>query len=190
MLAPGSDIDLLFLLPDKPTPASREGRRGAALRALGPQAEGRPRHAHGRRMPEAGARRHDDPHHAVEARFVTGDKALFETLQARFDKEIVAKTAPEFVAAKLAEREEPRPAGRRVALPRRAQRQGGQGRPARPQHALLDLQIRLPRSQRARPHRGRASFRPANSRCFAAARNFCGRCAAGCISSPGGPKSV
>ena len=42
----------------------------------------------------------------VEARLVTGDKALFETLQTRFDKEIVAKTAPEFVAAKLAEREE------------------------------------------------------------------------------------
>ena len=41
----------------------------------------------------------------VEARLVTGDKELFETLRTRFDKEIVAKTAPEFVAAKLAERE-------------------------------------------------------------------------------------
>ena len=41
----------------------------------------------------------------VEARLITGDRALFETLQDRFDKEIVAKTAAEFVAAKLAERE-------------------------------------------------------------------------------------
>ena len=65
MLAPGSDIDLLFLLPDKPAPARREDRRDAALRAVGPQAEGRPRHPHGRRVPEAGARRHDDPHHAA-----------------------------------------------------------------------------------------------------------------------------
>ena len=42
----------------------------------------------------------------IEARLVTGDEALFETLLARFDKEIVAKTATEFVAAKLAERDE------------------------------------------------------------------------------------
>ena len=41
----------------------------------------------------------------VEARFISGDRALFETLRARFDKQIVAKTAAEFVAAKLAERE-------------------------------------------------------------------------------------
>ena len=42
----------------------------------------------------------------IEARLVVGDKALFETLELRFDREIVAKTAPEFVAAKLAERDE------------------------------------------------------------------------------------
>src|SRR6202043_670849 len=41
----------------------------------------------------------------LESRFVSGDEALFERLRARFDKEIVAKTATEFVAAKLAERD-------------------------------------------------------------------------------------
>ena len=52
-LAPGSDIDLLFLLPDKPTRRREERGRGHALCAVGPEAEGRPRHAHGRRMPAA-----------------------------------------------------------------------------------------------------------------------------------------
>ncbi len=40
---------------------SREDRRGPALRAVGPQAESRPCNANSRRMPEAGARRPDDP---------------------------------------------------------------------------------------------------------------------------------
>ena len=37
-LAPQSDIDLLFLLPYKPTPAYRAGRRVPALCAVGPRA--------------------------------------------------------------------------------------------------------------------------------------------------------
>ncbi len=56
MLAPGSDIDLLFLLPDKPTPAAEKVVETLLYVALGPQAEGRPRHPHGGRVPEAGAR--------------------------------------------------------------------------------------------------------------------------------------
>ena len=39
------------------------------------------------------------------------------------------------------------PPRRPVALSRRAQRQGRQGRPARPAHAVLDRQIRLPRAR-------------------------------------------
>jgi [protein-PII] uridylyltransferase len=42
----------------------------------------------------------------LEARFLFGDVKLFEELIARFDKNIVQSTASEFVAAKLAEREE------------------------------------------------------------------------------------
>jgi len=41
----------------------------------------------------------------LEARFLSGDERLFETLRRRFDAKIVAKSASEFVAAKLAERD-------------------------------------------------------------------------------------
>jgi len=41
----------------------------------------------------------------LEARFILGDRRLFDGLRERFDKEIVANSAREFVAAKLAERD-------------------------------------------------------------------------------------
>ena len=55
-LAPGSDIDLLFLLPYKQTPGASQIVEGIALLPVGPGAEGRPRHALGRRMHPPGAR--------------------------------------------------------------------------------------------------------------------------------------
>ena len=42
----------------------------------------------------------------LEARYLFGDHKLYDELVARFDKEVVQGTAAEFVAAKLAEREE------------------------------------------------------------------------------------
>jgi [protein-PII] uridylyltransferase len=42
----------------------------------------------------------------LEARFLLGDRKLFDQLVTRFDREVVQGTAAEFVAAKLAEREE------------------------------------------------------------------------------------
>ena len=42
----------------------------------------------------------------MESRHLLGDAKLYEELTTRFDKEVVQGTAPEFVAAKLAEREE------------------------------------------------------------------------------------
>jgi [protein-PII] uridylyltransferase len=42
----------------------------------------------------------------LEARFLLGDRALFNELVARFDREVVQGSATAFVAAKLAEREE------------------------------------------------------------------------------------
>ena len=42
----------------------------------------------------------------LEARYLFGDVKLYNELTARFDKEVARGTAPEFVAAKLAEREE------------------------------------------------------------------------------------
>ena len=42
----------------------------------------------------------------LEARFLLGDRKLFDELQARFDNDVVRNTAAQFVAAKLAERED------------------------------------------------------------------------------------
>ena len=41
----------------------------------------------------------------LESRFLNGDRTLFDELVTRFDHDVVRGTGPEFVAAKLAERE-------------------------------------------------------------------------------------
>jgi [protein-PII] uridylyltransferase len=106
MLAPFSDIDLLFLLPDKPSPGV-ERTIEALLYVLWDLKQ---KVGHATRTVDECLRqaRADMTIRTalVDARLITGDKQLFETLRTRFDKEIVAKTASEFVAAKLAEREE------------------------------------------------------------------------------------
>ena len=105
MLAPFSDIDVLFLLPDK-SPPGVEKVVEALLYVLW-DLKLKVGHAT-RTVDECLKQARADMTirtTLVEARFVSGDKALFETLRARFDKQIVAKTAAEFVAAKLAERE-------------------------------------------------------------------------------------
>jgi [protein-PII] uridylyltransferase len=105
MLAPYSDVDVLFLMPDK-TPLGVEKVVEVLLYVLW-DLKLKVGHAT-RTIDECLKQARADMTirtTLVEARFITGDKALFETLQARFDKEIVAKTAPEYVAAKLAERE-------------------------------------------------------------------------------------
>ena len=50
VLAPGSDIDLLFLLPYKQTAWGESDRRGDPLLPVGHGAQGRPRHALGQRV--------------------------------------------------------------------------------------------------------------------------------------------
>ncbi len=42
----------------------------------------------------------------LEMRYIAGRKSLADTLERRFDDEVVANTAPEFIAAKLAERDQ------------------------------------------------------------------------------------
>jgi [protein-PII] uridylyltransferase len=105
MLAPFSDIDLLFLLPDKPSPGMEKVVE-ALLYVLW---DLKLKVGHATRTVDECLRqaRADMTIRTtlIEARFIVGDKGLFETLQKRFDAETVAKTAPEFVAAKLAERE-------------------------------------------------------------------------------------
>jgi [protein-PII] uridylyltransferase len=61
LMAPESDIDLLFILPYKQT-AWGEQVAEAILLPVGHGPEGRTRHALGRRMHPPGARRYDDPH--------------------------------------------------------------------------------------------------------------------------------
>ena len=104
-LAPGSDIDLLFLLPYKQTPWG-ESVVEAILYVLW---DLRLKVGHATRSVDECLRQAKADMtirtSILEARFILGDETLFETLRSRFDKDIVAKTAREFVTAKLAERE-------------------------------------------------------------------------------------
>jgi len=104
-LAPGSDVDLLFLLPYKQT-AWSESVVEAMLYVLW---DLRLKVGHATRsvedcMREAAADMTIRTS-LLEARFLFGDRALFDDLVQRFDKEIVATSAAEFVDAKLKERD-------------------------------------------------------------------------------------
>ncbi len=105
LLAPGSDIDLLFLLPSRPTPQT-ERIVEAMLYVLW---DLRQKVGHATRSVDECLRQAKADMtirtSLLEARFILGDRVLFDDLQARFDKEIVARSAREFVAAKLAERD-------------------------------------------------------------------------------------
>ncbi len=105
MLAPGSDIDLLFLLPDAPTLETRKIIE-TMLYVLWDLKQ---KVGHATRSIEECLKlaRADMTIRTtlLEARLIMGDEALFDRLRVRFDREIVAKTASEFVAAKLAERD-------------------------------------------------------------------------------------
>ncbi|MFC3704223.1 [protein-PII] uridylyltransferase [Devosia honganensis] len=105
-LAPGSDIDLLFILPYKQTPWGEQvteyilymlwdlGQKvGHAVRSVDECI----------RMARADMTVRTA---TLEARFLTGDKALFEQLVERFETEIMPGTGPQFIAAKMAERDE------------------------------------------------------------------------------------
>jgi [protein-PII] uridylyltransferase len=104
--APGSDIDLLFLLPYKQT-AWGESIAEAILYCLWDTGL---KVGHATRSVDECIRQAKADMTIrtaiLEARFLLGDRKLFDELQTRFDKEVVRNTAPEFVAAKLAERED------------------------------------------------------------------------------------
>jgi [protein-PII] uridylyltransferase len=106
VMAPGSDIDLLFLLPYKQT-AWGESVVEAILYCLWDMGL-KVGHAT-RSVTECIRQAKADMTvrtAVLEARHLVGDHKLYDELMARFDKEIVQGTASEFVAAKLAEREE------------------------------------------------------------------------------------
>src|SRR4051794_29768329 len=105
-LAPGSDIDLLFLLPAKQT-AWGESVTEAMLYVLWDLGQ---KVGHATRTIDDCLRlaRSDMTIRTsiLEARPILGDIALAHDLAARFDRDLVQSTAAEFVAAKLAERDE------------------------------------------------------------------------------------
>ena len=148
LLAPGSDIDLLFLLPYKQTAWGESVAEymlyllwdlgfkvGHATRTID-------------RMRAAGHSDMTIRTALLEARFILGDAALFADLQRRFRKEVRARarrpssSRPSSPSATSAIAR----AGA-IALSGRAQRQGRQGRLARPAHAVLDRQVSLSRHE-------------------------------------------
>ncbi|MBS3649722.1 [protein-PII] uridylyltransferase [Pseudaminobacter sp. 19-2017] len=105
-LAPGSDIDLLFLLPAKQTPCGEKIAEYMLymLWDLGLKV------GHATRTVEECLKlsRSDSTISTalLEARFLWGEEKLFQELLERFDLEVVKGTGPEYVQAKLAERDE------------------------------------------------------------------------------------
>lgn len=105
-LAPGSDIDLLFVLPWKQTAWGEQViefilymlwdlglKVGHATRSLDECV----------RMAKTDVTVRTA---ILEARIILGDEALFETLVNRFDQEVMRGTSTEFIHAKLAERDQ------------------------------------------------------------------------------------
>jgi len=105
-LAPGSDIDLLFVLPYKQTPWGEQIAEYILymLWDLGLKV------GHATRNIEDCVRLSLTDvtirTSILEARFVAGDGALYRTLVERFDTEVVKDTGPEYIQAKLAERDQ------------------------------------------------------------------------------------
>ena len=105
LMAPDSDIDLLFLLPYKQT-AWGESVAEVILYCLWDLGL---KVGHATRSVDECIRQAKADMTIrtalLESRFLLGDSKLFDELITRFDKSVVQGTAPEFVAAKLAERE-------------------------------------------------------------------------------------
>src|ERR1044072_4407501 len=106
LMAPGSDLDLLFLLPYKQTAWGESVAEGIlyCLWDMGLKV------GHATRSIDECIRqaRANMPIRTalLEARYLLGDRDLFDEFVAKFDKSIVKGSAAQFVAAKLAEREE------------------------------------------------------------------------------------
>jgi len=106
LMAPGSDIDLLFVLPYKQT-AWGESVAEMILYCLWDMGL---KVGHATRSVDECIRQAKADMTirtaVLETRFLLGDRALFDELVTRFDKQVVQGTAREFAMAKLAERDE------------------------------------------------------------------------------------
>ncbi|MEL6920918.1 MAG: nucleotidyltransferase domain-containing protein, partial [Pseudomonadota bacterium] len=104
-LAPGSDIDLLFLLPYKQTPLGEQLAEYMLyiLWDLGQKV------GHATRSVDECIRLSKTDTtictSILEARYLTGDEALFDTLIERFEREVAQGTAANYIQAKLDERD-------------------------------------------------------------------------------------
>jgi [protein-PII] uridylyltransferase len=105
-LAPGSDIDLLFLLPPKNSQDMQKAVEFILyiLWDLGFKV------GHATRTVEECIRLSKSDMTIrtaiLEMRYICGKNALSDDLQKRFDAEVITGTGPEFIAAKLAERDQ------------------------------------------------------------------------------------
>jgi [protein-PII] uridylyltransferase len=188
LMAPGSDIDLLFLLPYKQT-AWGESVAEAILYCLWDLGL-KVGHAT-RSIDECIKQAKADMTirtALLEARFLLGDKKLFDEMMARFDKQVVQGTGPDFVAAKLAEREERHRRGgqsRYLVEPNVKDGKGGLRDRTRcsgsPNTSIASA------SSKSSPTAACSSRRSFG--CSGAARTSSGRSAATCISSPAAPRS-
>jgi [protein-PII] uridylyltransferase len=106
LLAPGSDIDLLFLLPYKQT-AWGESIAETILYCLWDMGL---KVGHATRSIDECIRQAKADMTIrtalLEARFLLGERKLFDDMSARFTKDVAQNSARDFVTAKLAEREE------------------------------------------------------------------------------------
>ena len=105
-LAPHSDVDLLFLLPYKLTPYCEQ----VVEYLLYPLWDLGLKVGHATRSVDE-CIRHAKSDMTIrtsllEARYLCGEGQLYQELRRRFQKEVVAGTGPDFVEAKLAERDE------------------------------------------------------------------------------------
>jgi [protein-PII] uridylyltransferase len=104
-LAPGSDVDLLFLFPHKQTAWGES----VVECVLYPLWDLKLKVGHSTRSIDECMREAKGDltirTALLEARFLAGDRALFDEFNRRYDSEVVAGTAASFVEAKLAERE-------------------------------------------------------------------------------------
>jgi [protein-PII] uridylyltransferase len=170
-LAPHSDVDLLFLQPYKPT-ARNEQLVEYMLYLLW---DLKLKVGHATRSTDDCLRlSREDPTirtALLEARFVWGDDKLYTAFRARFDKEVVRSSGPEFVQAKLAERDERhRRMGdsRYVVEPNVKEGKGG----LRDLHTLFWIAKYVHRVARPEELVGKGVFTEREAATFAKARDF------------------
>ena len=188
-LAPQSDVDLLFLHPYKRTPHVEQMAEfllfrlydlGLTVGQLG---------ALGGRVREARQGRPHGPHRTPRDPLRLGLPGALRGVRARLPGRGRGGQRPGLHRGQARRARRPAREARRLALPARAQHQGGQGRPARPAHADVDRPLPLRRARSRASWSATASSPGSRSRPSSARAASCGRCAATSTTSPAGRRS-